>query len=512
LDDSILTRARPLLAARLAGALLALAVPMVLARALLPAAYGTFKQAWLVSQTLALVLPMGLTQSLYYFVPREPAARDRFVAQTAWAHLALGLVAAGLVLAGRGLLAGRFHNPELDGLLGWVAAFTGLLVAGAPLDVAWNASGRIGAAALARLATEVLRSGALVAGALAGGSARAAIVGMTLATAARAIAGFALLARAHGLAGSGALLRRQLAYALPFGLAFLLVVPQQQFHQYAVSAAVTAASFAVYSVGTFQLPVVDVLYSPVSELLQIGLAETDGGVRPRPAGLVPGLPPPCEAGLGRGLRLFHEAVAQLSFAFFPLAGLLVVVAPVLIAVVFSPVYLPAVPLFRLSVVPILLAALPLDGVMRARAQDRFVLVLSAAKLAVTAPLVLVGLQAGGPLGAFGGWVVAEVLARVAMLARAASLFDVSLARALPFRALARQAAATALAMAPTWAALRAVPGPLLLRLAAACGAFAAAYLGISWWRGWLPEGWAGLLRPRLRARTARTPAAAASDP
>ena len=70
--DSILARARPLLVARLAGAALMLAVPMVLARVLLPASYGTFKQAWLVSQTLALMLPMGLTQSLYYFVPREP--------------------------------------------------------------------------------------------------------------------------------------------------------------------------------------------------------------------------------------------------------------------------------------------------------------------------------------------------------------------------------------------------------------------------------------------------------
>src|SRR5690606_4650485 len=57
LADSILTRARPLLVARLVGAALSLAVPMVLARVLLPASYGTFKQAWLVSQTLALMLP-----------------------------------------------------------------------------------------------------------------------------------------------------------------------------------------------------------------------------------------------------------------------------------------------------------------------------------------------------------------------------------------------------------------------------------------------------------------------
>jgi O-antigen/teichoic acid export membrane protein len=488
LAESILTRARPLLAARLAGAALALAVPMVLARTLLPASYGTFKQAWLVSQTLALILPMGLTQSLYYFVPREPAVRDRYIAQTVWAHLMLGGLAAGLVLAGGGFLHDRFQNPELDDLLGWVAAFTGLFVAGAPLDMAWNACGRIGASALARLLTECARTGALVAGALATGTVRGALVGMTLATGARAVFSLALLAHGHGLRGSTALARRQIAYALPFGVAFLLIVPQQQFHQYAVSAAVTAAAFAVYSVGTFQLPVVDVLYSPVSELLQIGLAEPDAHARPR-----------------AGLRLFHEAVLQLSFAFLPLAGFLLVVAPSLIELLFSPVYLGAVPLFRLSVLPIVLAALPLDGVMRARAQNRFMLGLSGAKLAATVPLVLGGLALRGPVGAFLGWVAAEVLARAVMLVRAARLFQVPLSRILPAGALARQLAATALAMPAGYTALRAAPSPLVLRLAAAGLAFAAVYVGVSWARGWMPAGWIGLFRARA------TPAAPAAS-
>ncbi|HET8541758.1 MAG TPA: oligosaccharide flippase family protein [Anaeromyxobacter sp.] len=478
--DSILTRARPLLAARLAGAALSIAVPMVLARVLLPASYGTFKQAWLVSQTLVMMLPMGLTQSLYYFVPREPALRDRFVAQALWTHLALGALGGALLLAGRPLLAAHFGNSHLGATMGWTAALTALTIAGAPLDVAWNASGRIGAAALARLATEGLRSLALVAGAVLYGSVEGALAGMTLATLARAAFGFVALARRHGLAVRADALRRQVAYALPFGLAFLLIVPQQQFHQYAVGAAVTAAAFAIYSIGTFQLPVVDVLYTPVSELLQIGLAESDGAGRPPRA----------------GLALFHEAVLQLSFAFLPLTGLLFVVAPALIELVFSPVYLPAAPIFRATVVSVLLAALPLDGVMRARAQNRFMLALSAAKLAVTVPLVLGGLRWVGPIGALLGWIAAEVLARGAMLRRAATLFDAPPSRILPLRALARQAGATLFAMPQAWLVLQAVSGPLLLRLTASGVAFAVAYLGLSWARGWLPAGWVGLFRAR----------------
>jgi O-antigen/teichoic acid export membrane protein len=491
LPDSILTRARPLMLARLGGAALTFAVPLVLARVLVPASYGTFKQGWLLCQTLALMLPLGLTQSLYYFVPREPARRDRFIAQTIWTLLAVGLLAGGLLLASGPLVQAHFENAELTRNLPWVAAFTALTLAGAPLDVALNASGRIGAAALTRMATEGTRALGMVAGAQLTGSVEGVFAGITAATALRALVTLAVLVPRHGLRGDLAALRRQVAYALPFGLAFLLIVPQQQYHQYAVAAAVSAAAFAVYSVGTFQLPVVDVLYTPVSELLQIGLAEAEGAGRPARA----------------GLSLFHEAVLQLSFAFVPLAGLLAVAAPDLIGLLFSERYLGAVPIFRLAVLSVALAALPLDGVMRARAQNRFMLGLSAGKLVATVGLVGVGLSVYGPIGALAGWIAAEAIARAAMLVRTARLFEVPLRGVLPLRELGRQAAATAVATPAAWLVLQLLDAPRLVRLAAAGLAFGAAYLGLSLARGWLPAGWAGL----FRGRSAR-PAPAQTEP
>src|SRR5256885_4337748 len=78
-QGSILRRAGPLMAARLGIAAVTFAIPMVLARVLLPASYGTFKQAWLLSNTLYLVLPLGLTQGLVYFIPREPQKERAWV-------------------------------------------------------------------------------------------------------------------------------------------------------------------------------------------------------------------------------------------------------------------------------------------------------------------------------------------------------------------------------------------------------------------------------------------------
>lgn len=82
-----------------------------------------------------------------------------------------------------------------------------------------------------------------------------------------------------------------------------------------------------------------------------------------------------------------------------------------------------------------------------------------------------------------------------MLVRTARIFDVPLRGVLPVRALLRQLTATAVASPVAWVVLRAVPGPTLVRLAACGLAFAAAYLGLSWSRGWLPPGWVALFRP-----------------
>jgi O-antigen/teichoic acid export membrane protein len=471
--------------------MLTLAVPMVLARMLVPAEYGTFKQAWLVAQTLALLLPFGMTQSLYYFVPRDPAGRERYIAQVVWFLLAVGLLAFGALSLSGPLLGARLQNPELARLAPWIGAIAGLQIAGAPLDVAWNASGKIGAAALARVGTEVGRAAAILAGAALGGDVHAVLVGITAAHALRFVVSTAVLARSHRLTPSLPTLKSQLAYALPFGLAFVLIVPQQQFHHYAVAAAVTPALFAIYSVGTFQLPVIDILYTPISELLQIGLAEQEGKGLPARA----------------GLALFHEAVLQLSFAFIPIAGLLAVAAPAVIELLFSPQYLPAVPIFRLGVLSVVLAALPLDGVMRARAQNRFMMALSAGKLAVTAAAVLGGLALAGPFGALAGWLAGEAVGRGVMLVRAARLFDAGLREILPVRPLAVQLGATLAALPPAALALHALPGPVLLRLAGCGVSFGAAYLLLSVALGGLPAGWLDLLRAR-RPR----PVAAPTEP
>ncbi|MGZ6124556.1 MAG: hypothetical protein ACXWLR_06325, partial [Myxococcales bacterium] len=150
-------------------------------------------------------------------------------------------------------------------------------------------------------------------------------------------------------------------------------------------------------------------------------------------------------------------------------------------------------IFRLAMLSIPMAALPLDGVMRARAQNKFMFRVSVLKVILTAPLVWAGLRLFGPIGALGGWICAEETCRMILLHRAARLFGTTILGALP-RELWLQAAATAAAAVPAAMALRFAGGPRLVQLCVAGVVFGIAYLAalrafgvLPAVRFWIPE-------------------------
>ncbi len=451
---SILRRAGPLMIARLAIAVVTFSTPLVLARILVPASYGTERRRYFIAHALLVTTTLGVCAGtlLYLFGP-------------------------GIAL--------RMHKPELSERMCWVALFSALFLGGSTMDSIPMSQGRIKLAAALRFGYEVTQAIGIVAGALITRSLTGALAGIVAGTGFRAVACWVMVLREHGLHVSREDLKRQLAYALPFGLAFAIIIPQQQFHQYFVAASVTAATFAIYAVGCFQLPIVDMLYTPVSEILQLGIAEHD------------------RDGVGEGpVRLFREAVARLAFVFIPMMALLYVCGPMLLTFLFTERYRDSVPIFRLAILAIPLAALPLDGVMRARAQNRFVLAVSVVKLALTVPMVVAGFHLYGLRGAMGGWVAAEAATRGILLLRAGHLLG-GMRYLLPWRTLSMQALAAAAAAPVGAVVLRLAQGPVLLRLVLCGAATGLAYLAALRATGELPpvREWIPRKRPAVPGPT-----------
>ena len=81
-----------LMAGRGLGLVVSFCVPIVLVRIFDQAEFGTYKQVFLIYGTLFGIAQLGMAESLYYFLPRNPREGGRYVLNSMVALTAAGAV------------------------------------------------------------------------------------------------------------------------------------------------------------------------------------------------------------------------------------------------------------------------------------------------------------------------------------------------------------------------------------------------------------------------------------
>ena len=457
-SGGILRQAGPLMLGRGGATALGVALPLILTRLLPQAEFGTYKQVWLVVTTAWPILQLGLAQSLYYFIPRKDGRERVWLTHASVLLLALGGICAVIIYGARFAIAGQFANPELAEFGLSMALITLLMIASSPLEISLTAEGRVRTAAWTIFLSDAVRVAASVVPLLLGMGLRGFFWAYVLHGAVRFCLQCWFFFRRGPPSIDRKLLGQQLAYALPFGAAVLLDIPQRTFHQWAVGSSVSAATFAIYAQGCYQLPIINLLYAPISDILQVRFAE--------------------HAEPHQRLHLFHEANLRLAAVFFPLTAGLVAAGSIFVPALFTHLYDDSVPIFRVAIAMTPFAALPLDGVLRAVGQTRWLFRIFCWRLLLTIPAVLIGLKLFGLVGAIGGHAVAESAMRIAMLERVRKELQATWRELLPWRQLTVLALASSVACVPVLVISRlAAAGPRPFAALCAAGAlYCAVYL------------------------------------
>jgi O-antigen/teichoic acid export membrane protein len=252
------------------------------------------------------------------------------------------------------------------------------------------------------------------------------------------------------------LLGAQLAFALPFAGATWLYVGQRYFAQYAVSAHFSAATFALFTVASFHMPVVDIVFTPITEVLMVEL--------------------------GRKLdrAAWDDAVDKLASLLFPATCGAWLFGPTVLPLLFTQKYAAAVPLFVLATAEIPLSILPCDALLRAAGDTRFLFAFNGARIALTAACVVGGIHFFGLEGAIAGGITSEALARVGMLVRGKRFLRVRFAQILDWHTLSRIALAAALACVPAYLIAHSRL-PTGMRLSVGGIGYAAVYFALRAW-------------------------------
>jgi O-antigen/teichoic acid export membrane protein len=475
---------------RMIGFAVAFAIPIVLVRLFDLETFGTYKQWFLLYFTILTISQIGMSESLLYFLPRAKHEAGEYM-MNALVFLTLVGVLAGVVLTVlREPIAAWMSNPGLAPLIPPLAVYLVLMQASISLETVMTARSQYGWASAAYAGTDILRSAffllpllvipalpSLIYGALAFGVLRLAV---------------AVWYYRHEFGSAFrpnlGILASQLAYALPFALYVVANVAQENLHQYAVAGLFDASTFAIYSVGCLQVPLVDVVSTTVCNVMMVSMAK--------------------EVQHGRDtqvIRLWHETVRKLAMVFFSLVGLLVLGARDVIVLLFTESYLPSVPIFMVGVSSILFAAVPIDGLLRVYAKTRTLLVINLARLGVIALMIYGLVLLFGLVGAVLVTVISLGMGKALGLWSMAKQWRVGTADVLPWRSLAAIGLAALAAAVPALAVSYSLQTIPLVRLGAVGLVYAAGYVSMTLAMGLLQEdermwlwSWAGRTRVLLR--------------
>jgi O-antigen/teichoic acid export membrane protein len=369
---------------------------------------------------------------------------------------------------GGGVMARWLGNSELSPYTSLLGLYLLFWLTSAALEIVMIARKRYRWASWSYALLDLLRAGLLVVPALVAPHVEWVLMGAVMFAAIRCAVTVWYFRWEFGgaLRPDGALLRLQLAYAVPFQFSGLVEIVQANLHQYAVAHYFDAATFAIYSVGCLQIPLVEVAFGSVVNVMMVRMAE--------------------ELRDGRGTRalaIWHDSSRKLALLFFPLTVLLVVTARPIVVFLFTERYAASTPIFMVSSLSLLLAVLMVDGVLRVYAETRFLFALNVARLLIT--LTLIGALVGrfGLVGAILATVIAAAAAKAIGLARIGVLMKVKTGELLPWRNFAKILGAALAAAGPALLARHAFEPAALASLVVAGFVYGAAYLAAVWWLG-----------------------------
>ncbi|MEO8435275.1 MAG: oligosaccharide flippase family protein [Pyrinomonadaceae bacterium] len=356
---SLTERAFWLMFAKTLGFVFSFALPLLLVRRLNQTEYGLYKQVFLVVTTSLAVFPLGFGMSAFYFLPREHERQGAVVFNIMLLNFAVGGLACLTLLIAPQVLAGLFGSAELvpyAPLVGFIILFW---LVSAFLEIVAIANQEAKQATMFIIIAQFTKTALLLAAATAFASIESLLWAALIQGILQTIVLFGYLhSRFAGFwrRFDWPLMGLQLSYALPIGLGGLIFAVLMDLHNYFVSHRFGAATFALYSVGCFSLPLVGIIGESVGAVMILRVSQLQ------------------KQGDSREIVLLTARVMRkLAALYFPLYVFLIVVGREFIILLFTARYLDSWPVFVINLTMLPTLILIVDPIMRAHAEHRFFL-------------------------------------------------------------------------------------------------------------------------------------------
>ena len=445
------------------------AIPVVLVRLFSQYEFGVYKQIFLLNGVLLSVLGMGIPCSLLYFLPRDVKTRGTYIFQTIILLSVIGVALAIGVITLRGHIATLLNSPNLTQYIPAIGVMTAVMLVGLVLESTMVATQQYRLAGITFVLSELLKTLIIIGGVIITGSLYIVLLGLI------GLGLLRLMALAYFLwtkwlprlkLSHGLHLRSQLTYALPYGIGIIFEVMANAAPQFIVSYSFDPATFAIFSVGCFTLPLVPIVFESVSDATLIKITEL---VKTQ--------------SFKELVEVLSDSIRKLSVFCFPLTVFLLTVADDFILGMFTNKFHESINIFIIFAFTIPLLALSVDYVPRAFAKTWFLMWMYGARLILAVALMVPLIKAWGLPGAALAVVAGLAITRLYALLMVARFARTTLTSLLPLRMIGMIVFYSLIAALPVYIIKWNFHVPALVFVGSALLVYGSIYLLLIWSSG-----------------------------
>jgi len=377
--------------------------PIILVRVFSKEEYGLYGQLMLIFTTLLPLGQMGLTQGLFYFLPREPDRKDSVLLQTLLLLLLLGGVVLGVLSIFSLPIASLFHNKAMEQYLPLLGIYSFFMIVSSLLETSMIAEGRSRTASVVLVLSQAMHTTTLILAALATRNIRFIMYALLIFSCSRFIVQGVYLKRKYNLSIKNINIhfwKEQLAYSMPIGFGNTAYLLQGRLHSFLISFLFDPSTFAVYSIGCYNLPFLSIVTASVSDVMipQLSVCQKRGEKE-------------------RILEIWNNAVRKVNLLLFPIFIFFAFMAEEILTILFTKNYGGSVPIFRINLLNILISGINTGAILSAYAETAYLMRIGFLRLPLTMAIVYVFTNMWGVLGAVSANVLISVGFRLVVLAK-----------------------------------------------------------------------------------------------
>lgn len=348
--QSLKSQSAWLLMAKLIGFGFSFALPLLIVRYLAQEQVGQYREAFQVIGNAIIILPLGFSMSAYYFLSRETERRRAAICNILLFNFIVGGAACLALYLFPQILGNIFRSEEMTvlapkiGVVIWIWIFSTFLETVALANQ--EAKIATGFIILAQFSKTVFMGAAVFAFGTVESFVYAAMIQGVVQT-------FVLLvylrSRFPGFwtAFDLSFFWEQMRYALPFGLAGILWMAQNDIHNYFVGYKFSSADFAIYAYGCFEVPLIAMLSESVTSVL------------------IPRMNALQYAGdRDEMIRLTARASQKLALFYFPIYVFLMITANTFIITLFTENYAASANIFVINLTMLPFSVIITDPIVR----------------------------------------------------------------------------------------------------------------------------------------------------